>query len=133
MTPALQTPGRARLAPLLAKAVVVMLVVQFTAAGLALFQAQGLWVVHATVGSMIALPVFALLVETHRSTQWSGLRWQARGLLLLYLLQVALGAASDSPDLAAVRVAHVANASALLCAATALAVRLRGRARVQGK
>lgn len=133
MAPALPMSGRARLAPLLAIAVVVMLVAQFSVAGLALFQAQGLWVVHATLGGLIALPVLALLVETRRGTPWSEFGWPARGLLLLYLLQVALGAAADAPDLAAVRVAHVANASALLCTATALAVRLRGPTQVQGK
>ncbi|WP_119157646.1 DUF6220 domain-containing protein [Caldimonas tepidiphila] len=121
------------MAPLLAIVVVVMLMAQFTVAGLALFQAQGLWMVHATLGGMIALPVLALLVETRRGTPMAEFGWLTRGLLLQYLLQVGLGAASDSPGLAAVRVAHVANASALLCTATVLAVRLWGPVRVRGK
>lgn len=133
MASALQTSGGARLAPLLAIVAVVMLMAQFTVAGLALFQAQGLWMVHAILDGMIALPVLALLVETRRGTPMAEFGWQTRGLLLQYLLQVGLGAASDSPDLAAVRVAHIANASALLCTATVLAVRLWRPVRVQGK
>ncbi len=102
----------------------VLLGVQFVLAGQALF--NGLpWAVHGLIGTLVVVPILALLTGALGVRRLSGFRWLAGVLAVLYLMQVAL-AAGGSAALAV----HPVNAALLLaCSLVVLAKveRRRGR------
>lgn len=104
-----------------ALAALALIVAQFALAGAALFVAPGLW-----VGTLVAVPLIALLVLTHQRLAGAALAPPSRLLFALYLLQVLLAAASDALGLVMLRALHVGNAALVLSAAWLLAQRAWG-------
>jgi len=109
-------------------AVPVLLSLQFLLAGLGLFVDARWWPVHAAGGGVVGLPILGLALRAPFSQALRPLRWWTGLQAVLYLLQVALGAAGEGGGWALAL--HPFNGALLLaCALVLLAKLQRGRRR----
>ncbi|MDB5932422.1 MAG: hypothetical protein JWR60_4129 [Polaromonas sp.] len=93
---------------------------QFLWAGLSLFAGLQTWGLHKAAGFAVLMPIGYVWGRSKRYPAIAGLRSAAWTVALLYILQVALAAASKSPDLGWLKAAHLANGPLLLLAAARL-------------
>ncbi|MGX9963421.1 DUF6220 domain-containing protein [Roseomonas sp. F4] len=98
---------------------------QFLLAGLALFGPAPGWGAHAALGLTLLLPVAALLAGALAGRHLRGFRWWAWLVALLYMAQVALGAAGQGLPLAL----HPFNGALLLVASLVLLAKVERRLR----
>lgn len=104
-----------------ARVLPVAISLQFLLAGQALYGGLA-WGAHAAVGGLVSLPVFALGIGAAAIGRLRGFGWWAGLIVVLYLVQVALGAGGP-PAIAY----HPFNGTLLLIASIVLLLKVERR------